>query len=99
MANAGTCSHFWRMPPYITPMKLFSVEVGIRQQRNLCRMMASIIVVAESPADSISYVEHHCPKIFTHTAIQRVFEVEHVIVNWPCQSVSIVETKPGTVLV
>jgi hypothetical protein len=54
-------------------------------------MIASIIVMAGTSADAIHYVEQHLPDVLAKAAVQRVFEVEHVIVNWPTGTVSIAE--------
>jgi hypothetical protein len=73
-------------------MKLFCVEVGCRQGKNLCRMTTSIVVPAKTTADAIRYVEQHFPASLAQGTVQRVFEVMHVVVNWPQGDVEIAET-------
>ena len=76
-------------------MALFSVEIGIRQRKNLCRMRSSIVVTAETSADAVRYVEQHFPNTVANAEIQRVCEVEHVFVDWPTGTVCIAEAQPS----
>jgi hypothetical protein len=71
--------------------KLFCVELGVNQQNNLCRVTASIIVMATTTADAASYLERRCPEVLRRAEIQRIFEAEHVFVDWPNGEVAIVE--------
>ena len=73
--------------------KLFCVELGIRQRKNLCRMTTSMVLIAENSEDAIQNVKSRCPRALAQGEVQRVFEVEHVIVYWPTQTISIVESS------
>jgi 23S rRNA A2030 N6-methylase RlmJ len=71
--------------------KLFCVELGIRQRKNLCRMTSSVLIMAKTPADAVEYVTRRCPRLLRRATVQRVFETGHVVVDWPTGDVAIVE--------
>lgn len=68
---------------------LFCIELGIRETHNLCRMTSSIIAVADKPDDAVAYVERQCPELLRCAAVQRVFEVERVVMDWRSGNVAI----------
>ena len=70
-------------------MNLFCIELGVRQRKNLCRMTTSVVVPGTNSAD----IQRTIPPFFEHGTVQRVFEAEHVIVNWPIHSIDIVEKE------
>jgi hypothetical protein len=72
-------------------LKLYSVEAGIKELPNFSRMTTSTVVLAETQAEAIRYVETHCPDVLANADIQRVTEVQHVVVNWPDGLVDIIE--------
>lgn len=77
--------------------KLFCVELGIRQRNNLCRMSTSIVLMAENPDEAICSVKSR-PFSLAQGEVERVFEVEQIIVHWPSQTISIIEAEqPGEV--
>lgn len=74
-------------------MALYCVEIGTHTLKNLSRMTSSVVVSAKTPAEAVSYVEGQCPELVRLAAVQRVFEAEHVIVDWPSGDVAIIERK------
>jgi hypothetical protein len=66
--------------------KPFSVDSGIKEVPNFCRILASIVVIAETTDEAVHYFETHCPGVLANAAVQRVTEVQHVAINWPVGS-------------
>jgi hypothetical protein len=54
-------------------------------------MTSSVIVTAKTPEHAVEHVELRCPELLRCATVQRVFEVEHVVVDWPTGDVEIVE--------
>lgn len=62
-------------------------------------MTSSVVVPANTPDDALTYVQAHCPESLNGTAVQRIYPVKHVIVNWPLGECDIIEQELSKAIV
>lgn len=73
-------------------MPMYCIEVGSRRAKNLCRMGQSIIVHGNTILDALELAEEQDRKI---GAVQRVFAVERIVIDWIAGNTTVVPKKCG----
>jgi hypothetical protein len=74
-------------------LKLYGVETEFQELPNLTRILTSVVVMANTSDEALQFAQHRYPEALAGGDEHRVVEVEHVFVNWPDDSVVIVEKR------